>query len=1003
MRPSISAEQTGLKKLFKLFKEPRFKTTVRKIIDRSKVSEVGQENDSEKIEELLNASMQSTHSSMSKVAQFVSEHFERHLSSESLHKVDSAEAINTQISSKAASNENLLELSADEMNLEETSDIDLKAVNTNDEFVNNVIIKLSERYSLNEDEKFMTSVNNQIVDFVMQETLDVESLRRAMFCQIQRYQTRQEGLKMFNDLLSIDNLLDAAKYNIYNGYLNSAYGEENAETNGQHQFDLILENLNLITAYQKADVLIAHSHILEWTIKEFQKYVNQEHVVGKPKWSHGEKDHSNLGTYVFLKKVSRARFLLMIFGLLAKNFTGNELSLLINSGLLGSSLGLLHQTGSNELVASNRLDKELSVIYEEDSKSRHVSKDGMLTGPELVKQIKVGTRVARGADWKWSEQDGNGEGKIISEVGDDGWVRVEWDTGATNSYRMGKEGQYDLRMADSSFKTISPDKESEKEELFDSKLLQNETHPTKLLKSACIKLLQTIATSVGVHGGDVQNNAIRVFVTMFYSILTQRAHTLNIGLDVWRSIAFLRGILKTQNISKHLTTELWIKLFFDILNSPTQNEKDIYKKVQCIRLMQATLTQWKDHDLERTSSIVGQLFFLLGNISMNCPHDSSLTHLPIGIKSKVLSSASHSGTVAEELIALLRKLHILPVWNDSINSFISQKMCVAADMFVDSERDNNVYNEKLNVAAALNVIGGFDPRPRVGVEVVYDSVKCSILRMTRSGTVILNVQGSNETKNISFSKVEKLVEQGIFSLSKLSLNEMLLNSLAVLMYGMTVEKSVDSSKGFDLSMLSYQQIQLASLKATQVLFRHQSLLKTILRQRSPGIVKYSSDDSMSAEESKNVKPNENETAAKPEPLTKTDQSKQNLLVQTILSRAILSSPLKACYTQNEMELAALAICQTLSAHYKNNVPVSQVKFQNVKQSTMVHGVAVYNEATQDHANNFNCSSSEPSQANPTTKLVIQIMEMGFSRKTVELALKQISKSNSILFLWSFLI
>lgn len=989
VRPSISAEQTGLKKLFKLFKEPRFKTTVRKIIEKTKARERVHENDSDKIEELLNASIQSTHSSMSKVAQFVSEHFERHLSSESLHKVDSAEAINTQISSKAASNENLLELSADDLNLEETSDTDLKAVNTSDEFVNNVIIKLSERYSLTEDEKFMTSVNNQIVDFVMQEALDVESLRRAMFCQIQRYQTRKEGLKMFNDLLSIENLLDAAKYNIYNGYLNSAYSEENAESNGQHQFDLILENLNLITAYQKADILIAHSHVLEWTIKEFQKYVNQEHVVGKSKWNHGDKDSSNLGTYVFLKKVSRARFLLMIFGLLAKNFTGNELSLLINSGLLGSSLGLLHQTGSNELMASNRLDKELSVIYEEDIKSRHVSKDGMLTGPELVKQMKIGTRVARGADWKWSEQDGNGEGKIISEVGDDGWVRVEWDTGATNSYRMGKEGQYDLRMAESSFKTISPDKESEKEELFDSKLLQNETHPTKLLKSACIKLLQTISTSVGVHGADVQDNAIRVFVTMFYSILTQKAHTLNIGLDVWRSIAFLRGILKTQNISKHLTSELWIKLFFEILKSPTQNEKDIYKKVQCIRLLQATLTQWKNHDLERTSSIVSQLFLLLGNITMNCPHDTSLTQLPTGIKSKVLSSASHSGTIAEELIALLRKLHTLPIWNDSINSFISQKMCVAADMFVDSERENNVYNEKLNVAAALNVVGGFDPRPRVGIDVVYDSVKCSILRMTRSGTVILSVQGSNETKNISFTKVEKLVEQGIFSLSKLSLNEMLLNSLAVLMYGMTVEKS-DPSKGFDLSMLSYQQIQLASLKATQVLFRHQSLLKTILRQRSPGIVKYSSDDSMS-EDTKNPKPNENEATLKPEPTTKSDQSKQNLLVQTILSRAILSSPLKACYSQNEMELAALAICQTLSAHYKNNVPVSQVKFQNVKHSTMVHGVAVYNEATQDNANNFNCNNSEPSQANPTTKLVIQIMEMGFSRKTVELALKQISK------------
>ena len=48
-------------------------------------------------------------------------------------------------------------------------------------------------------------------------------------------------------------------------------------------------------------------------------------------------------------------------------------------------------------------------------------------------------------------QDGNppGEGVIISDIDRDGWVRVRWDNGATNSYRMGKDGKYDLRLAPS--------------------------------------------------------------------------------------------------------------------------------------------------------------------------------------------------------------------------------------------------------------------------------------------------------------------------------------------------------------------------------------------------------------------------------------------------------------------------------------------------------------------------------------------------------------------------
>ena len=37
---------------------------------------------------------------------------------------------------------------------------------------------------------------------------------------------------------------------------------------------------------------------------------------------------------------------------------------------------------------------------------------------------------------------------MIGELGEDGWIRVQWDNGSTNSYRMGKEGKYDLKLAD---------------------------------------------------------------------------------------------------------------------------------------------------------------------------------------------------------------------------------------------------------------------------------------------------------------------------------------------------------------------------------------------------------------------------------------------------------------------------------------------------------------------------------------------------------------------------
>ena len=46
-------------------------------------------------------------------------------------------------------------------------------------------------------------------------------------------------------------------------------------------------------------------------------------------------------------------------------------------------------------------------------------------------------------------QDGSGEGTVIRETGSDGWIRIKWDTGSVNSYRMGEDSRYDLTLAPS--------------------------------------------------------------------------------------------------------------------------------------------------------------------------------------------------------------------------------------------------------------------------------------------------------------------------------------------------------------------------------------------------------------------------------------------------------------------------------------------------------------------------------------------------------------------------
>ncbi|XP_055709356.1 E3 ubiquitin-protein ligase Ufd4 isoform X3 [Phlebotomus papatasi] len=65
-----------------------------------------------------------------------------------------------------------------------------------------------------------------------------------------------------------------------------------------------------------------------------------------------------------------------------------------------------------------------------------------------LKHITSGARVVRGVDWRWDDQDGHPpcEGTVSGEI-HNGWIDVKWDHGVRNSYRMGAEGKYDLKLA----------------------------------------------------------------------------------------------------------------------------------------------------------------------------------------------------------------------------------------------------------------------------------------------------------------------------------------------------------------------------------------------------------------------------------------------------------------------------------------------------------------------------------------------------------------------------
>lgn len=147
------------------------------------------------------------------------------------------------------------------------------------------------------------------------------------------------------------------------------------------------------------------------------------------------------------------------------------------------------------------------------------------------------------------------------------------------------------------------------------------------------------------------------------------------------------------------------------------------------------------------------------------------------------------------------------------------------------------------------------------------------------------------------------------------------------------------------------------------------------------------------------------------PHAQREQAEQEqLLIQCLLLRATQPSPVKACYSYTDLATAALNCVQSLASQAYEQLNEENQQLQaatlvlaSPAQPTMVHGIPVYNVAKdkdqqqqgqphtqgeQEHRERE--QAKQQVQPASDEQLIGQIMEMGFMRRTVELALKQLS-------------
>nr|XP_012152188.1 PREDICTED: E3 ubiquitin-protein ligase HERC2 [Megachile rotundata] len=710
--------------------------------------------------------------------------------------------------------------------------------------------KITERIrqrTLNIDSnELMTSIINFVIT---EDGGDVETLRRAMYCQMQRAKLREQGILMMQQLLRKDCLITSVKYSLLNGWLGLSHENKFLADGITH----CLENIRSITPYQKSKIVLAEAEVTSWAVQALRAFVVQAEVPTKPKVS--DKSSLNQGTYTWLRKLPRARFLLTILGMLSNYRDANEIGLLINSGTISSILTLLRQIGPCAFANESKTKEAITAIYEdslEKTKPPSVQPNGM----ELAALMKIGTRVVRGVDWKWGDQDGPppGEGRVIGELGEDGWIRVQWDNGTTNSYRMGKEGKYDLKLVEP---PTPPETDSDVDSPLDvaaggvtvSKTEKKndctDVHPTTCLKSASVTVLRIVLLCCGIEADRVSPSAVKILASVLRGIISS-AYKHNFSAqsqlarehhESWASLGLLRAIGKSQELCKSLSTNAWIDFLLNVIAE--EANPNLEKQIMAVRLLAAVLPSWSG-DNPNMTPLLEKIFRILGHIALAC--DLGTSSELYSNKCRVSLTASHCSTVAEELVSLIRRLHSLSKWNPTLNAFLASKLSLASDLLSDGPLfhiqvnenggENSVHIQD-TVMAALIVVGGLDDRPRIGGLVDVEGQIGTICKFTGHSKILVQMHDENDTrKKVPFFAIKRVGEK--FRLDRMSLPDSFVPVWANLLLGYQgMDKRPNGmpviAGAVNSSILRVQQQQLAALNAGKALLDHQTKLRRVLR------------------------------------------------------------------------------------------------------------------------------------------------------------------------------
>lgn len=719
-------------------------------------------------------------------------------------------------------------------------------------------------YKQHHKHEHLVDVMQQAREFVVDTSINTDILRKCFLTQIKRAKQRLISGYLMQSLCLRKHLRPSVKASLLLGWLGLLVpgGSVSYSKPG------ILYNVELVSQ----DDIVK----LKEVFKGFENFSLKMVFDELEQIFHATCYETN-GAKKQIYKSSRA--LLLSMTVLTSSLMSGDVDFLLQCDVIDKIQTILKYCG--EITDA----KETSVpfIDERKHKQAHLLQ---LKGVEMIKLMKIGTRVGRGIDWKWDDQDGPppSQGRLVSEIGEDGWVRVEWDTGSRNSYRMGKNGKYDLKIADSAEKSDDIDKDDNGGEKDSKVVSKNDIKNPFTFLSHTISSLIIHSLSVMACGKEnpsqLAKNVVMKFLVKTLREFADDAKSLwGPSISVSATFGFMRALCSSEDFKNMLSSEDFITLLIKLLNlallkhDKPSDGNSLFVKVQLVKLIKHSMMMkekvvyapvWKRW-------LIRNLFKLLTRILSG--NKLYTTEQICDDAVKTAMTASVYTTVADELILLIRYLHTTDNWKDMISLHLWKSL-----KLLKVENGLSLkYSDQIKLFSSLCVIGGVESRVRIGG--TARSTKHglgTIANILPDGKILLYFGNSVKFKSCHLSKLDIIPELS-FDMSSLTSNmvESLFALLKAVLNGPNIhwDSNLNEDAGQSMRICLY----ITSLHCLREICENNHLLYKFFKSQN------------------------------------TDN---HILFLNILKKSMISSPVKPVYEANELELSAASLSQELNS--KNN-------------------------------------------------------------------------------------